>query len=477
MKKNYKPYCSIGKFIPFAICAAILAGCATFHPQPISPQVNASALEGRTLDNPSLKKFMEENLHRRIHPWPLPSWDFSMLTLAAFYYSPDLDMARARWQVAQAGKITAGERPNPSISVRPGAISNPSASPLLFGVAPNIPIETGGKRGYRLSLAGHLARAAYLDIKTAAWQVRSRLRARLLDLYFSIQTSAVLKRQVEVQRKLAHLLSVLLKNGEIPRPEFTRAQISLDSSRLKWVDVQRRIGDNRARLAAALGVPVSALRQVKISYGFPNRFPKAPALGALKQKALLHRSDILSALANYQAAQSSLQLEIAKQYPDVNLGPGYSFDDSENKWTFGVSLTLPLLNRNQGPIARAKARRKEAASAFTCLQARVIEELDRGEAGYGEMFLKLKTAEALEVAAKVQMDSARRAFMEGETSRLALLSARLVFYADLLQRVQASYQAQQALGLLEDALQSPLSASARRLQAIQINPGEGDNHP
>ena len=402
----------------FALCLMVtsITGCATYHPRPISPQGNLSAFEGRTLENPILRKFMEENLQRKIRPWPSTSWDFPMLTLAAFYYSPDLDAARARWQVTEAGKITAGERPNPSISVRPGGISNPSASPFLFAIVPNIPIETAGKRGYRLARAGHRARAAYLDIETAVWQVRSRLRASLLDLHFSLETAAVLERQVEVQSELTQLLSVLLANGEIPRPEFTRAQISLDRGRLKWVDVQRQIADNRARLAAALGVPVRALQQAKISYGFLKRFPKAPSSSELRQKALLNRPDILSVLASYEAAQSALQLEIAKQYPDVNLGPGYSFDDSENKWTFGVSLTLPLLNQNQGPIAQARARRKQAAAAFTVLQAKIIEELDRSEAGYREMLLKLKTAEALDAAAKTQLNSARRAFKEGETT-------------------------------------------------------------
>jgi outer membrane protein TolC len=283
-------------------------------------------------------------------------------------------------------------------------------------VIPNIPIETAGRRGYRLALAGHLARAAYLDVKTTSWQVRSRLRANLLDLYFSMETAAELNHQVEVQKELVQLLSVLLANGEIPRPELTRAQISLDGSRLKWMDVQRQIADNHARLAAALGVPLSALQQVKISYHFLKRFPKAPSLSELRRKALLSRPDILSALATYAAAQSALQLEIARQYPDVNLGPGYSFQDSENYWSLGVTLTLPILNQNQGPIARARARRKQVAASFTALQARFIEELDRSEAGYREMLLKLKTAEALDAAAKTQLNSARRAFKEGETT-------------------------------------------------------------
>ena len=38
--------------------------------------------------------------------------------------------------------------------------------------------------------------------------------------------------------------------------------------------------------------------------------------------------------------EAALRLEIAKQYPDVHLNPGYQFDTGENKWALGVGLTL-----------------------------------------------------------------------------------------------------------------------------------------
>ena len=58
-------------------------------------------------------------------------------------------------------------------------------------------------------------------------------------------------------------------------------------------------------------------------------------------------------LAEYQASQSALQLEIARQYPDVQLGPGYEFDQGDNKWMLGLGVTLPVFNQNQGAIAAA----------------------------------------------------------------------------------------------------------------------------
>ena len=76
-----------------------------------------------------------------------------------------------------------------------------------------------------------------------------------------------------------------------------------------------------------------------------------------REQALLGRADILAALAEYAASQSALQLEMAKQYPDIHLNTGYEYDQGLQKWgLLGLGTELPLLNRNQGPIAEASAR-------------------------------------------------------------------------------------------------------------------------
>ena len=71
------------------------------------------------------------------------------------------------------------------------------------------------------------------------------------------------------------------------------------------------------------------------------------------------------ALADYAASQSALQLEIAKQYPDLHLGPGYELDQTDNKWSLGISLDLPILNHNQGPVAEAHGEPRRRRRAFS----------------------------------------------------------------------------------------------------------------
>ena len=73
------------KHWPVIITLGLVAGCARFHSQPLSPAETATNLESRSLDNPDLKAFLEKNLHRELTAWPAKKWDFEMLTLAAFY--------------------------------------------------------------------------------------------------------------------------------------------------------------------------------------------------------------------------------------------------------------------------------------------------------------------------------------------------------------------------------------------------------
>jgi len=449
-----------------------LAGCSMFHPRPISPARTATAFEARTLDNAGLKEFLKKNVGHKITPWPSKSWDFQMLTLVAFYYHPDLDVARAQWGVAEARVGTASGRPNPSVGFTPqyDADAARGVSPWKLSPTFDIPIETAGKRGYRIEQARHLSDAARLNIATVAWQVRSRLRVRLIDSYATSQVEAFLIRQQGVQEEIVKLLEQRLGFGEISQPDVTQARISLAQTQLSLRDAQKQRAEARVQLADALGLPVGALDGVDLSFGFLDRAAINLPSQDVQRQALLNRPDILAALVEYAASQSALQLDIAKQYPDIHLGPGYSWDQAENKWSLGISLTLPVFNQNQGPIAEAEARRKEAAARFTALQARVVGETDRALAGYRAALQTLETADRLLESRREQQRSVQTMFDIGQADRLALRSAQLELIAAELSRFNSLTTVQQSLGLLENAVQRPLNPPESIANVPERNP-------
>lgn len=441
--------------------ASLMTGCATYHPKPISPPDKASAFEARTLDNLAFKKFIETNLRQEVRPWPPERWDFTLLSLAAIYYHPELDEARARQKIAAAAVITAGALPNPSFTFTPEFSANPPAgiSPWILGATLDIPIETAGKRGYRLNRAKYLAQAAGLNVAAAAWQVRSKLRKALLDLSAARQSSLVLEKQAQLMDDLVMLFRQRMAAGEVSESDVNTAQIFLARTQLQLQSAQTRATGARVNVASAIGLPGKALENVQISTETVEQVPSLAAfsLPDLRRRALLSRPDVLAALAQYDAAESSMQLEIAKQYPDINLGPGYQWDQGQNKWIFGFSVSLPILNRNDGPIAEAEARRGDAEARFAALQARVVGDIDTATAAFTAASRNLAAVNSLITIQKNQLGSLVAMYEAGEIDRGALLNAQLDYHGAELSRLTALTDLQDALGRLEDALHYPLA--------------------
>jgi outer membrane protein TolC len=180
------------------------------------------------------------------------------------------------------------------------------------------------------------------------------------------------------------------------------------------------------------------------------------ASASLRRVALVSRPDILNALEDYHASESALQLELAKQYPDIHLQPGYEFDQGDNKWALGVSLELPILSHNQGPIAEARARRQESAARFTVLQAKVLAEIDRALDQFHTAETNASLLRELAQTADQRQQNAEAQFKAGAIDQLEVATARLEAVSARLIRLDGQVKLQQAIGALENALQRPL---------------------
>jgi len=171
------------------------------------------------------------------------------------------------------------------------------------------------------------------------------------------------------------------------------------------------------------------------------------------------RADILAALADYAASQSALQLEIARQYPDIRLGPGYEYDQGLHKWGLSVGTDfLPLFNRNQGPIAEAEAKRAEAAAKFLALQAQTVGEIDRALAARAASQEQLRQLEALLETQHKHVQAVEAMVKAGAADQSELRTAQLEVAITESTCLDAVVKVHQALGQLEDAMQLPFHA-------------------
>jgi outer membrane protein TolC len=273
----------------------------------------------------------------------------------------------------------------------------------------------------------------------------------------------------EIRVQQVRILEQRLSVGEIPRPEFDLARIEASKTHLALTTAEGQLAEAKAALAASIGLPMAGLNGFAFSWPDLDTPPSTESIGSnrIQRDAILNRLDLRSSLAQYAAAEADLQLEIAKQYPDLQIGPGYTYEERNSFFTVGLSTTLPLFNRNQGPIAEAEARRKGAAAAFLEKQAQVIAESERALALYTAALKELNEADqSLHRLQDTQRQAMERAVSLGEEDQLALNGVRIEASVVARIRLDALNRAQTALGALEDTVQRPLTPG----DAFYINP-------
>jgi len=313
---------------------------------------------------------------------------------------------------------------------------------------------------------------------TAAWQVRSNLREALVDDQVAERRRTLLDQQYQLQEQLVQRLEQRLTAGDIARPELVTAQIALQKSGQDRLDAESRASDARVRLAGIIGLSAATLEGVKIDYSLTTTLPPGLTEPEARRVALTSRSDIRGALADYAAAEDDLKLEIAKQYPDVHLGPGYQYNQGDNQWLLGLTVELPVLNQNQGPIASAEAKRRLAAAKFLALQSQVISDIDRAVAGYRLAQSQAGAGMQLLAAEQQQASATEEQAEAGAVDQVETLGAQLELASANLLQLDNDTSVQRARGALEDALQYPLdSLTAETFQHIAAATNPEESHP
>lgn len=461
------------QFTPLSVVvlALLAGGCQQYVAQPLTADKTAGQLLGRTLADPGLHKFLQANTGHDFAEWPPKSWDFETLNWVALYYNPALQVARAQWAGAQGGIVTGAQRPNPSVNFSPGYDFNPAAgtiSPWFLGGNFDLPIETAGKRDQRISRAQWLSEAARQNVFSAAWQVRADLRQALIEWFSATQRERLSQRQVMAQQRITDLLGQRYTAGAIAADEVSLARLALIKAQSDVSAAERALGLARAHLSATLGVTVDALdgQDFTADAVMASRSLTHDELVAARMVALQTRPDVQSVLASYEASQAALQLEIAKQYPDLHIGSGYLYDLGENKWNLSLGIELPIFNHNQGPIAEAEAARKEAAAQVLATQARIIAQIDSAAAAHAAALGALQDLPKVTAELQQHLDRVHAQISAGAGDQLDYQTALLDLGASQLALLDAQTQAAAAAGQLEDALQVPFA----NLPAVQTDP-------
>lgn len=442
----------------------ILTGCAIQQhpPVPLDVQQTYIDLSSRDLDNPALREFMIE---QGFSPptWPLSVWNVDALTLAALYLNPDMQVAIAEWRSQQAGEITAAQRINPTMNLPLEWHTDTSEgqSPWLIGVVLDLVFERSGKRAARIERAELQTAAARIALQQAAWNVRSRVHEALAELGAARDSVTALEQRIEGVTDILGVLQRREELGQVAAFELSSNRLELQRLRLQLSQKQQMIDSARGRLATAIGVVPSQFAEIDVSLPAADSLPSPEQLPTLDIQglALQHRYDIRRALTEYAAQEAALRLQIEKQYPDINLSPGFVFDQSDNVWALGSAWLLPLFHNHEGEIAEALAQRSLLQARFVSLQASIIDRVFTARNDYLGKLNTYKEARTLQADAEDYRRRIRQQLEAGYADRLQFLRARQI----TSEASQAVFDSRagllQAYAVLEKTLQYSLRDS------------------
>ncbi|WP_460164100.1 TolC family protein [Pseudomonas sp. S2_F03] len=358
----------------------------------------------------------------------------------AFAGNPEL--AAAQWEIgiAEGDRQQAGLIPNPEVSWEAEDTRRESRTTTVML---SQPIELGGKRGARIDVASRAQDAAGIDLESK----RNALRADVIQAFSSAQ---IAQQQVQLSRQSLELAEQGLRvaqgriqAGKSSPVEGTRAHVQLSEVRLELSRAERDQANAYQQLAQVMGAPLPTLVSVQTAaQGMPVVPPPTRLLERLNETAELR-------LAKLQIDQreASLALEKTQRIPDltVSVGSQYSELERERVNVVGLSMPIPLFNRNQGNVLAAARRTDQARDLRNATELRLRTQIQTTLAQWQTANGEVKAFnQTILPAAQSAVDSATRGFEMGKFGFLDVLDAQRTLISARTQYIQAVAEATDA---------------------------------
>ena len=440
-----------------------------YQPKAIDMQLNAEKIASKNPSGPEFTQYLLNNGYTS-KQLPLEQWGVDELTYCALFFHPSLDVDRAKWRAAEAAVGTASARPTPTIntSAANNSRANEAKSPYAFSLSIDIPIETSNKREIRIENAQHLSLAAKLQIAQSAWQLRNQVALSLNAYQFNLQQDRLLSAE-KIQR--AEIVSIYQKRlglGAASNVELSTANLLLQASdaALQANELNRLV--LMSSLASNLGLSLSQFKNMNI-VNSSNSLLTLKLEPNLQAEAVFNRLDLRIALERYAAAEAKLKLEIAKQYPNIAISPGYAYAYGDKVWSLGLSGLLTILNKNKVAINEATSLREVEAAQFEALQSKIMSD---ASVAYAQLMQAQQALENQKFILKQQEHNTQqmnKRLAAGEIDRLELTFAKLELNVVEKNLALAHYQLKMAEAELENTLQKPLIQTTQSLDIESIS--------
>jgi outer membrane protein TolC len=361
-KTNYKQ-CSTAVVLLLG-----LSSCAQYTAQPLTEETIQQQLQ-----TPSIKQLSIQAKNIK-HPL-LKSLEFDMrdglspdeAAILAVLRNPELRAIRDQHGIANAQLLQAGLLPDPQVSY---GFAAPSAGTTLdtnnaFGIGLSWEATALIWQENKINAAGKQLRSVDLRIAWQEWQIAQAAKLATYQLIVYTEQQTLLAEMAQRLEDNRIRLQQAADKGLVTELERVAAVSAKNLVDIRLLALEQQMKQQQQRLNRTMGLkPYEALKlQQNINLGIRLN---APVYDNLIDNIENRRLDLIALKRGYESQEEKVHVAVLQQFPQISIGFDHARDNS-NLYTmgFGVSMTLPIFDRNQGQIAIDRATRKQLFDQYS----------------------------------------------------------------------------------------------------------------
>ena len=371
----------------------------------------------------------------------------------ALQANPDIAVAFSGREVESGQLLQASARPNPTLS---GQIQDLRSQNRITTIIINQKLETAGKRDKRVAAADANIAIADADIRIAQAETSAKVYGAFYQVLAAQQAQALAIDLHQIATKSKETTAKRVLAGKVSPVEETKAKVVEASLKIDVLNANQQLLAAKKRLISLWGKGLaSAETATFIAVGELDNLETLPALSALALK-LPNSPRLKKASLMVSQKQALSEIEKSKQTPDVTVSVGAQRNQELGGLTqaiIGLSIPIPLFDKNKGNFQSAKAREVQLQDEKTALENQLQTELAIAYASRQSHIEAIDTySRDILPGAQSAFDAARKGFEFGKFSFLEVLDAQRTLFQTKTQFIQTQALAHQALANIQSIL-------------------------
>lgn len=367
--------------------------------------------------------------------------------------NPEIAVALSERAAIEGTRLQAATRPNPTVSALLEDTRNATRQTTILLEQP---IELGDKRAMRMLAADARYDTASISLEVKKSEIQANVTLAFYEVLAAQERLRLAQSSLDVAKQAREAVSKRVQAGKISPVEETKSRVAEASVKIEANRAASILTSSRKRLTELWGNP---LPRFQIAEGQVEQIPEAIPLGSLT--AMLEGSpNMQRAKLEISSRQALANIENSKRTPDLTVSVGAKRNEELglNQAVFGVSIPIPVFDRNQGNLKEALSRTEKARDELIALR---VQQETLLAAAYERLVSARQSVETLKTdilpGAQSAFDAATKGFEFGKFGFLDVLDAQRTLVQAKSQYIDILLEAHQATSDIERILGKPIN--------------------